>query len=208
MGSPSSRYSHREEIINAATHWLGTGLLATGGMYFFPDVSGLDLAAWIFYFAALLFMFCGSALYHSVKKEKTKLLCRKLDHCAIYFLITGTYAPLMTGLFPDWRGAATMTVLGVLTLAGVTIKFCCDTTFFHRIEVGIYLIMGWLCAILAKPLIAAMPRHGLLLLFYGGLCYSGGVIFYAIKKEFFHAAWHIFVLAGAILQFFAVLSLQ
>ncbi len=208
MSSDIPRYSDREEIFNAATHWCGVLLLLPMAAWIPADVSAPEKTAWGFYFFTLLFMFCASASYHSVKSRKNKALCRKLDHCAIYLLITGTYAPLMTVLFPDWRGMAVMATLGVLTAMGITIKLCCDSRIFHRIEVGIFLLMGWLCILLARPMIISMPRNGLLLLLCGGLAYSGGVIFYVIKKEFFHAVWHVFVLAGAILQLAAVLTLR
>ncbi len=208
MSGTSSRYSGREELLNALSHWLGVAAIIAAGVFMLPRAAGITGIAWGFYFFSLIFMFGASALYHSVRDEKLKFIFRKFDHCAIYLLISGTYAPLMAELFPDRRGAVVMGILGILTFTGIIIKFCADSKLFHRIEVGIYLFMGWLCVFLAKPLITAMPRQGLLLLLYGGIAYTGGVIFYAIKKEFFHAVWHLFVLAGAILQFFAVLTLQ
>jgi hemolysin III len=67
--------------------------------------------------------------------------------------------------------------------------------------------MGWACIFIAKDLISSMPEHGLLYLLYGCIAYTGGVIFYAVRREFYHGLWHLFVLAGAIFQFFAILSI-
>jgi hemolysin III len=67
--------------------------------------------------------------------------------------------------------------------------------------------MGWACVFIARDLIDGMSKTGLMLLLAGGITYTSGVIFYAVRKEFFHAVWHIFVLAGAILQFLSILTI-
>lgn len=202
------KYTDREEIFNVITHAVGV-LFALSATFFLPVTEfSIFGAANCLYWCSLLFMFCGSSLYHAIKDSRYRMLFRKFDHSAIYLLITGTYAPLITKIAPDRRGAAVMLALSVLTAAGIIIKFCRDSRLFHRIEIGIYLLMGWMCIAIAKPLLTGMSRDGLLLLLAGGIAYTSGVIFYIIKKEFFHAVWHVFVLAGAILQFMAVLTLR
>ena len=208
MPNSSRKYTAREEIFNVATHLPGI-IIALAAWFILPcNFTTLNGFACIFYPLTLLFMFGSSSLHHLIPDARQRQLFRKFDHCAIYLLITGTYAPLMAYIVPDWRGAAVMSILGILTVLGIILKFCRDSRILHRIEVGIYLLMGWLCVMVAKPLIAGMSRTGLLLLLAGGLAYTFGVIFYAIKKEFFHAVWHIFVLAGAILQLLAILTLR
>ena len=205
------RYSIREERLNFWTHVSGVILfLATGWKLFYHNelINGKAFfLAQIFYWFALIFMFGASALYHLLKSEKAKQYGRKFDHCAIYILITGTYAPLMTGVLADWRGYTVLGTLLVLTVAGIVIKFCCAGQ-FHKLEVALYLLMGWLCMLVIKPLIAGFDPTGFKLLVAGGVTYTAGVIFYAIRKEFCHAVWHLFVLAGAWLQFMAVLTVR
>lgn len=206
----SQRYSSREEKLSAWIHLTGAGLFLGSGWKLFCCNDQLGKALFfslIFYWFSLIFMFGASALYHLVKSERAKQYCRKFDHCAIYILITGTYAPLMTGILADWRGYAVLGTLLLLTVAGIVIKFCFAGR-FHRLEVGLYLLMGWLCLLVIKPLITGFPASGFKLLLSGGTVYTAGVIFYAIRKEFFHAFWHIFVLAGAWLQFMAVLTIR
>ena len=213
MGSEelSRRYTAREERFSAWIHLAGTaGFTACGwklfGLYS-SDKGELFLLSLIFYWLSLLFMFTASAVYHMVKSERAKQIARKCDHCAIYLLITGTYAPLMTGVIADWRGYAVLGTLLLLTAAGIIMKFFYAGR-FHKLEVILYLLMGWLCMLVIKPLADSLPATGLWLLVAGGVTYTAGVAFYAIRKEFFHAVWHMFVLAGAWLQLLAVLTVR
>ena len=151
-------------------------------------------------------MFGASGFYHLCKDQWLKILARKFDHSAIYLLITGTYAPLITGAVKTKGGYITLALLCGLTLFGIFAKILFANK-FHFIEVAIYLAMGWACVFIAPDLISSMTSNGLLLLLYGGIAYTGGVIFYVIHREFFHAIWHLFVLAGAIFQFFAILTI-
>ena len=202
------RYTPREEIWNWASHLLGAVVVLLAGFYLLRPVAGNWLtAARIFYWFSMLAMCTASSCYHLVRDPARKAACRKLDHCAIYLLITGTYAPLMAGLLPDWRGVAVMAALFTLTAAGIALKFGCAQR-FHRIEVVIYIAMGWLCLTVLKPLVSAMDRTGFPLLLSGGAFYTLGVAFYVVKREFFHAIWHFMVLSGVILQLLAVLTVR
>jgi hemolysin III len=92
-----------------------------------------------------------------------------------------------------------------LALLGFLIQF----TPLRRIkflELGLYVGMGWVVVVAIKPMIGAVPAPGLLLLFLGGIAYTGGVVFYVWKRlPYHHAVWHVFVLAGSLLHFFSVL---
>ena len=202
------RYTPREERLNWLTHLLGATvvlafgfpLLRTGGQW-------REIAARIFYWCTMLAMFLASFSYHFVRDPRRKALCRKFDHCSIYLLILGTYAPLMAGLLPDWRGASVMAALLILTIIGVTVKFCFASR-FHRWEVAVYLLMGWLCLTVIGPIYSLMDRTGFYLLLAGGLTYTFGAVFYAVKREFFHAVWHVLTVAGVVLQLLAVLTVR
>ena len=68
-----------------------------------------------------------------------------------------------------------------------------------------YIVMGWAVIIGMKDIIEKMPRNGFIFLLLGGIAYTVGIIFYALKKKkFMHSVWHFFVLAGSILQFFSI----
>lgn len=210
MAEKVKHYTPREERLNAASHLAGIlfGVIGIFPLYHLAAVKndGAFSASLIFYLLAFLAMFGASSFYHLCQDPWRKTLARKFDHCAIYLLITGTYAPLITGAVKNTAGYIVLLALCVLTLLGIFGKFLVGNK-FHYLEVVIYLAMGWACVFIAPALIETMTRNGLLLLLYGGTAYTGGVVFYAVHKEFFHAIWHFFVLAGAIFQFFALLTL-
>ena len=203
-------YTPREEKLNAATHIAGIifgvwavfplfKLACRGGSL--PFTIGI-----IFYWLAFLAMFGASSFYHLCRSAWSKVLARKFDHSAIYLLITGTYAPLITGAVKTTAGYVVLITLCILTLLGIFGKIFFANK-FHLLEVVIYVAMGWACVFIAKDLLASMTGNGLRLLLYGGIAYTGGVVFYVIRKEFFHALWHVFVLIGAIFQFFSILTI-
>jgi len=71
---------------------------------------------------------------------------------------------------------------------------------------AIYLIQGWLVIFVGRTLLAAIGWHAMLWLAAGGLAYTLGVVFFALDRvRYFHAAWHIFVLAGSIAHYCAIL---
>ena len=203
-------YTPREDALSAYSHLFGV-FLAFAGIYpLWQTASRVDSSSFtagvIFYWFSLLAMFGASGFYHFCRTEKWKIAARKFDHCAIYLLITGTYAPLITGAVKTFSGFIVLWTLIGLTLLGILNK-CFFANKFHYLEVLIYIVMGWACVFIAKDMIAGMYPTGLYLLFAGGITYTAGVIFYVIRKEFFHAVWHFFVLAGAILQFLSILTI-
>lgn len=210
MAERLKSYTPREEILNSATHLAGILFGLAGAIPLCHLIqrgnSPLFTAGIIFYWFSFLAMFGASSFYHLCRSQWHKVLARKFDHCAIYLLITGTYAPLITGAVKTAGGYAVLITLCVLTFLGIFGKVFFANK-FHLLEVIIYVAMGWACVFIAKDLLAAMSRSGLLLLLYGGIAYTGGVIFYVIRKEFCHALWHVFVLAGAVFQFFSILTI-
>ena len=210
MPEKIKHYTPREDRLNALTHLAGVLFGVIGAIPLWQLAVNKDenffTAGVIFYWIAFLAMFGASSFYHLCKDPWWKVLARKFDHSAIYLLITGTYAPLITGALKTSAGYTVLITLCALTFIGIFGKIIFANK-FHYLEVVIYLAMGWACVFIAPDLISTMTRNGLLLLLYGGIAYTGGVVFYVIHKEFFHALWHLFVLAGAIFQFFAILSI-
>ena len=210
MAEKIKTYTPREERLNALSHIAGV-LFAFAAIYPLYRLcakvdSGIFTAGVIFYWFAFLAMFGASSFYHLCKDQWWKILARKFDHSAIYLLITGTYAPLITGAVQSRAGYIVLLTLCALTFLGIFAKIFFANK-FHYLEVIIYLAMGWACVFIAPDLLSTMSSDGLWLLLYGGIAYTGGVVFYVIHKEFFHALWHLFVLTGAIFQFFAILTI-
>ncbi|MEJ2368674.1 MAG: hemolysin III family protein [Acidobacteriota bacterium] len=199
-----------EEIVNSVTHGVGLGLAITG-LVVLVTLSALYSSPWAvvgssIYGATLVILYSASTVYHSLKKGRAKRFFRILDHVSIYLLIAGTYTPLT---LVNLRGAWGWTLFGViwgLAFLGIFLK----TTLGHRIRVLspiLYLIMGWLAVVALHPLMLTVPHPGLVLLFAGGAAYTAGVIFFALdtKVPYFHGIWHLFVLAGSVLHFFAIM---
>jgi hemolysin III len=205
-------YTAGEEIAHALTHGLGI-VLAIAGLTVMVARATLYGDAWHIVGAAifgttLVLMYTASTLYHSIPAEQlpnTKRVLRIIDHSSIYLLIAGTYTPFtLVTLNGPW-GWSLFGIVWGLALVGVVFKLFA-TGRFERLSLAIYLGMGWCVIIAIKPLVRELPTGGLVLLIAGGLAYTGGVAFYALdSRRYFHAIWHAFVLAGSVLQYFAVL---
>lgn len=204
-----ARYSTAEEIANSITHGVGL-LLAIAGLATLVAFAVLRGTAWhivgcSIFGATLVLSYLTSTLYHSIPTARAKSILRIFDHCAIFLLIAGTYTPLM---LVNLRGPWGWSILGVVWgIAALGIIF--KVTMLRKwtvVSVVLYVAMGWVVVVATKPLLSAVAPGGLLLLLLGGLAYTGGVIFYGLRRmPYHHAVWHLFVLAGSVLHFFAVL---
>lgn len=199
-----------EEVANSITHGLGLAL-AVAGLVILVVFASLRKDPWAIvscsiYGTTIVLNYLASTLYHSAKPTGSKRLMRVLDHSAIYLLIAGTYTPFaLVNLRGPWGWSLFGTVWGI-ALVGILFK----TFFTGRFPILsglIYLAMGWIVVVAIKPVMAALPRWGLIWLAAGGLAYTAGMLFFAFDKKvrYFHAIWHIFVLAGSVFHFFAVL---
>ena len=202
------RYTVGEEIFNAVSHGIGAGLsvaaLVTLVVHAAHVSDAYGVVSVSLYGAALIILYTMSTLYHALTPAGAKRVFRVFDHTTIFLLIAGTYTPY---LLVTLRGALGWTLFGILWgLAVVGIVF--DAVMldrFRKIEMILYVAMGWCIVLTVKPLLAAMEPGGLILLLAGGVCYTVGIIFYKLKKiRYMHSIWHLFVLAGSILHYFSV----
>jgi hemolysin III len=202
-------YSLGEEIFHSISHGIGVGLSISGltllvvlaVLYGTPS----QVISFTIYGVTLIILYLASTLYHSFQHPRVKQVFKKFDHASIYLLIAGTYTPfLVIGIQGTW-GWALLVIIWSLALIGISFK----TFFIHRfkmVSVLTYILMGWLCIVALNEMLANIPIGGLIWLAAGGIFYTVGVIFYASKRiPYTHAVWHLFVLAGSICHFFAIL---
>ena len=157
------------------------------------------------YGASLIILYTMSTLYHAITNIRAKKFFRVMDHNTIFFLIAGTYTPIT--LVP-LRGALGWVLFGIVWgAAAVGIVFnSIDLEKFRKPSVVCYILMGWVIIIAVKPMLETVNRLSLLYLLIGGILYTVGIIFYAIKKvKYFHSVWHLFTVAGSVFHYFSIL---
>ena len=196
-----------EEIANTVSHGLGALLAAAGaaplaarGILSGSAKAGFSLTA---YGISLVLLYTASAVYHAVQNPEIKRRLRIMDHCSIFVLILGTYVPmslLVVGGRTGWMLFLTNTTLAVI---GITLN-AIDLKRFDKVSLALYALMGWLVAAAMGAVVEALPPAGLALLAAGGVAYTAGIIFYKAKGKYMHFVWHLFVLAGSVLQYFCI----
>ena len=193
-----------EEIANTVSHGLGAVLAAAGavplavrGILSGSAKAGFSLTA---YGISLVLLYTASAVYHAVQNPEVKRRLRIMDHCSIFVLILGTYVPmslLVVGGRTGWMLFLTNTTLAVI---GITLN-AIDLKRFDKVSLALYALMGWLVVAALRAIVAALPPLGLGLLVSGGVAYTAGIVFYKSQRHYMHFVWHLFVLAGSILQY-------
>lgn len=200
------RYTAGEELANSLTHGFGLLLSVAGLIGLMLAAAGIhEIAACLVYGVALVLVYTTSTLYHGVHNAGAKRVLRTLDHIAIFLLIAGTYTPFVLIALRGVWGWSLFAVVWILAALGTIFEL---TTLrrHRRAMIALYVGMGWVGLVALKPLIAALPGPGLWLLFGGGVSYTVGVAFYVWRTlRYHHAVWHLFVLGGSVLQYFAVL---
>lgn len=197
------------EKFNSITHLAGAALALAGAIVLIVFAARLGdpwkIVSVSIYGAMLLVLYTTSTIYHSVR-GRAKDVLRKLDHCSIYLLIAGSYTPFtLVSLRGGWGWSLFGTIWG-LALVGIVQEVWLARG--ARIwSLVIYVLMGWLALVAVMPLISALTWAGFAWLAAGGLLYTVGIIFYATdaKLRHGHGIWHLFVLAGSVCHYFAVL---
>ena len=197
----------KKEFVNSLLH--GFGILF--GIISIPilltmavkDESTNKIVGTGIYGFTFLMVFTFSTLYHGFQQEKIKKAFKILDHISIYFLIAGTYTPMILIYHPNGFGMTLLIVLWVLTIAGTIFKmFCCGK--WETLSTVVYLLMGWSMLAGGTSFFDTMPHDVLVMIIMGCCLYSFGVVFYLWEKYFYsHAVWHTCVLAAAICHYVA-----
>lgn len=209
--TPRSRrpQSRGEELANALSHGVGAALALAGTPVLIVSAAQrggpADVVGAAVFGATMALLYLASTLYHAVPGDVWKGRLRRLDHGAIFLLIAGTYTPFTLGVLGGAWGWSLFGVVWGLAAAGIALKLAAGIR-WPRVSTAIYIAMGWLVVLAIRPLWEALPAPGLALLVAGGVAYTGGVAFYAAPRlPYAHFVWHLFVLAGTGLHFFAVL---
>ncbi len=203
------RYTLGEEIAHSVTHGVGI-VLSIAGLAVLVAFAALYGNAWHLvgcsvFGATLILLYTASTLYHGITSPRAKRVLQVLDHSAIFLLIAGTYTPFT---LVSLRGAWGWTLFGLvwaLAVLGVVLTaLSMEKT--KILSMILYVGMGWLVVLAFRPLVAAMAPGGVILLVAGGVAYTLGLVFYGWRRlPYHHMVWHLFVMAGSILHYFAVL---
>ncbi|MEO0997921.1 MAG: hemolysin III family protein [Pseudomonadota bacterium] len=208
MNDVAAEYSVAEELFHAISHGVGV-LLSIAGLSWmlFISIDAGDpwrIVASAIYGASLITLFLASTVYHSLHRSQHKRLYKLVDHCAIYLLIAGTYTPFLLVAMRNTAGWWLFGTIWTLATAGILTKLCFRNR-FRRFSLVSYLVMGWLVVIAAPQVMEAVGSAGMAWLVAGGVSYTVGALFYAMKGlSFNHAIWHLFVLLGGVCHFLAV----
>jgi hemolysin III len=197
------------ERFNAWTHLLGAIAAFIGGIWLVV-LASLDGSPWkivsvAIYSFTLLVLYSVSTVYHSVR-GRAKNIMQKVDHFSIYLLIAGSYTPFC---LVTLRGPWGWTLFGIvwgLALIGI-LQEIKPRSEARILSIVIYAVMGWIVLVAVKPLLAALGPAGFACLATGGVLYTVGIIFFALDSRLRHAhgIWHLFVIAGSLLHFVAIL---
>jgi hemolysin III len=202
-------YSPAEELVNRLSHGAGF-MLSLAGLFLLVHAAAdggepRRLLSCTLYGTTLMLFYAVSTVYHTVRQPRLRHLFRILDHCGIFLVIAGTYTPFTLVTLPAPWGWSIFLLIWGLAFAGAAMK----VVMTGRLRIAgplLYLAMGWLIVVAWRPLTASLPPAGVAWLLAGGAAYSFGLIFYAwTRLPYSHAVWHLFVLAGSLCHFLAVL---
>ena len=202
-------YTLGEELFNSISHGIGTLLAIAGCVVAIVTAacsgSPVKVVGASIYGAGLIILFLMSTLYHALANDKAKKVFRVFDHTSIYILIACSYTPIT---LVTLNGALGWTIFGIVwavSIVGIVLNSV-SIEKFKKFSMISYLALGWCIVPAIMPLVRSLHTTGLVFLVLGGIMYTLGFIFYKMKSiRYMHSVWHMFVLVGAILQYFCIL---
>lgn len=209
---PLPDYTRGEETFNMVSHIAG-GVFAVAALALCILKSALARDVWgivsgAIYGFCMFLLYCMSSVYHGLRPSLGKKVLQVLDHCAIYFMIAGTYTPIALCALRPLNPMLGWCIFGAewaFTALAVTLT-AIDLKQYNAFSMICYILMGWGILPFYATAAQAMTQTGFLLLLSGGLLYTVGAILYGVgaKKRYFHCAFHVFVLLGSILHFLSI----
>lgn len=204
------KYTRGEEIMNMVTHIVGGGfaiialLLSLSKAFYVENYSALT--GLLIYGVCMICIYTFSSIYHGLYPGTAKKVWQVLDHCTIYFMISGTYTPiLITAIIPEFPVIGWSLLIGQWSLCAIaTTLTAIDLKQFRVFSMLCYVVMGWSIIFFAPQTLAAIGTESFGYLLAGGIVYTLGAILFAIRRPWMHSVFHIFVVAGSILQFISI----
>ncbi len=206
------RYSRGEEIMNMVTHIVGGGFgilaLILCVVRAVRHHSTVGIVTSVVYGLCMIALYTMSSVYHGLRPGMAKKVMQVIDHCTIYFLIAGTYLPIvLCALAPRYPaiGWGLFVLEWVLAAVAVTLT-AIDLRRYRVFSMICYIGMGWAIIFFLRPVMEVLTARGFGLLLAGGIAYTVGAILYGlgVKKRWMHSVFHLFVLAGSILHFLCI----
>lgn len=197
-----------EEIAHSLTHGFGF-LLGLAGLVMLLGVASTEgthehVLSAVLYGSTIVVLYASSTLFHALPRGRAKRIAQSMDHAAIFLLIAGTYTPITLLTLDGPLGYALFGLEWTLAAIGMVHEVLRGHG-GRKLQLILYLVMGWAVLFALGPLSKALPAAGLALLIGGGVAYSVGVIFYLRQqRRWNHTIWHLFVLVGSICHFLAV----
>jgi hemolysin III len=198
-----------EGVANTISHTAGPILIVVVALVAWPlpraGASPVAMPATAIYLSTMVMLYATSAVYHGLPAGRIKRLFMKLDYCAIYLFIAGSYTPFALGVLSGHGGTALLVVIWTLAAAGIALQVFGKLA-HPLVSTAFYLAMGWAVLAVSRPLFALLPAAGLTWLLTCALCYTGGVAFFLIdsRVKFAHLIWHVFVVVGSVCHFVAI----
>ena len=206
-------YTHGEEVFNTVTHIVGGGfgiiaLIASVALSITKN-DPWAIASCCIYGISMILVYTISSIYHGLKPSSAKKVLRILDHCTIYLLIAGTYTPIVLCAIRQVSPIWAWTIFGIVwgcAAVGLSLT-AIDMKRFNALSMVCYLGMGWCIVIAGKTAMQAISFDGLMWLLAGGIAYTLGAVLYGLGKKirYMHSIFHLFVVAGSVLQFICIL---
>ena len=200
------RRSVLEEIGNSVTHGIGAALAICGTIILLVrSRSGLHTAAALIYGLCMIVLFLMSCLYHAFRGGSTvKRVFRRFDYSSIYLLIGGTFTPIFLLFLDKPIGLYLCIGMWAFIATGISLVGVFGPVRLKVLHTAMYIVLGWSALFFAPKMIREVPEMFYIVL-AGGVAYTLGIIPFALKKKGSHFIWHMFVLAGAMLHYFAIL---
>ena len=205
-------YTKGEEIFNMVSHIVGAafGIVALVLSVVFSALKGdvWSIVGSSVYGATMILLYTVSSVYHGLGMNMGKRVMQVIDHCTIFLLIAGTYTPVVLSCIRTYSLGWCWALFGVVWgCAALGITFTAiDMKRYEKMAMALYLGMGWCIIMAVKPALASVPVAGLFWILLGGVAYTIGAGLYALgaKHRYMHSVFHVFVVAGSILQFFGI----
>ena len=208
-------YTKGEEIFNMVSHIVGAalGVVALVLCVVFSAISGSPWAvvSSCIYGASLILLYTISSIYHGLRRSTGKKVFQILDHCTIYFLIAGSYMPVVLCAIREVSPVRGWILFGIIwgLVALATTLTAVDLKKYSKFSMACYIGIGWSIILAVDIFLTAVPLPGILLLLFGGIAYTLGAVIYGIgkktQKRYVHSIFHLFVILGSVLQFFSIL---